>query len=62
MKDKLKGKAEELKGRLTGEPGEQAKGRARQEWGEAKDQARDARRGLEKSIRGDRRDEPPPAP
>ena len=53
MKDKVKGKAEELKGRAMGRPEEEAKGRGRQELGEAKDQVRDARRSVEKSLRGD---------
>ena len=59
MKDKLKGKAEELKGRVTNEPGEEMKGRARQGLGEAKDQVRDARREVEKGMRGDRDPEAP---
>jgi uncharacterized protein YjbJ (UPF0337 family) len=53
MKDKVKGKAEELKGRALGQPEEEAKGKGRQGLGEAKDQVRDARRSVEKSIRGD---------
>jgi uncharacterized protein YjbJ (UPF0337 family) len=53
MKDKVKGKAEELKGRALGQPGEEAKGKSRQGLGEAKDQLHDARRSVEKSLRGD---------
>ncbi len=36
MKDKLTGKAEELKGKLTGDESEELKGKARQGVGEAK--------------------------
>ena len=53
MKDKVNGKAEELKGKALGQPGEEAKGKGRQDLGEAKDQVRDARRSLEKGLRGD---------
>ncbi|HEX6489575.1 MAG TPA: hypothetical protein VF137_11990 [Candidatus Dormibacteraeota bacterium] len=53
MKDKAKGKVEELKGKALGQPGEEAKGKGRQKLGEAKDQVRDARRAVEKDLRGD---------
>ncbi len=43
MKDKIQGKAEELKGRITGDKSEEAKGKARQQWGDAKDTVRDVR-------------------
>jgi len=43
MKDQVKGKAEELKGKATGDRAEEAKGKARQEWGDAKAKARDTR-------------------
>ena len=43
MKDKFEGKAEELKGRLTGDDSERMKGEARQKVGDAKDTARDVR-------------------
>lgn len=36
MKDKLQGKAEELKGKLTGDKGEELKGKARQGLGGVK--------------------------
>jgi len=36
MKDKLTGKAEELKGKVTGDKGEELKGEARQKAGEVK--------------------------
>ncbi len=41
MKDKIQGKAEEMKGRLTGDDSEMVKGEARQKMGDAKDTARD---------------------
>jgi uncharacterized protein YjbJ (UPF0337 family) len=43
MKDQIKGKAEELKGKVTGDRVEEAKGKARQQWGDAKAKARDVR-------------------
>jgi uncharacterized protein YjbJ (UPF0337 family) len=43
VKDKIQGKAEELKGRLTGDKSEKAKGEARQKYGDAKDTVRDVR-------------------
>lgn len=36
MKDKVTGKAEELKGKITGDKGEELKGEARQKAGEVK--------------------------
>ena len=53
MKDKLRGKAEELKGRLTGDESEKAKGDARQRVGDVKDTARDVR----EDVFGDRSDD-----
>ena len=47
MKDKLQGKAEELKGRVTGDDSERLKGEGRQKVGDAKDVAREARDKLE---------------
>jgi hypothetical protein len=41
VKDKVQGKAEELKGRVTGDRGTELKGKARQAVGEAKRLARD---------------------
>ena len=41
MKDKIEGKAEELKGKVTGDRGTELKGKARQAVGEAKRLARD---------------------
>ena len=43
MKDQIQGKAEELKGRLTGDRGEELKGEARQKVGDVKDHVRGAR-------------------
>jgi len=49
MKDQIRGKAEELKGKATGDRGEELKGRARQAVGNLKRTARD--------VRGDMQDE-----
>ena len=43
MKDKLQGKAEELKGRATGDTTEKTKGEARQGLGDVKNAAREVR-------------------
>lgn len=43
MKDKLQGKLEETKGRVTGDDSEKMKGKARQGLGDAKDAAREIR-------------------
>ena len=43
MKDKLQGKAEEMKGRVTGDDSEKFKGEARQGLGDVKDAAREVR-------------------
>jgi len=43
MKDKLQGKGEELKGRVTGDDSEKVKGKARQGLGDVKDAARELR-------------------
>ncbi len=43
MKDKLQGKAEELKGRITGDDSDRLKGEAHQKKGDVKDVAREAR-------------------
>jgi len=43
MKDKAKGKLEEIKGKLTGDKPEEVKGKARQNVGEAKRVGRDVR-------------------
>jgi uncharacterized protein YjbJ (UPF0337 family) len=49
VKDKIEGKAEELKGKVTGDRGTELKGKARQAVGEAKRLARDL--GVETSGR-----------
>jgi uncharacterized protein YjbJ (UPF0337 family) len=43
VKDKLQGKAEEMKGRMTGDDSEKIKGEARQGLGDVKDAAREIR-------------------
>ncbi len=56
MKDKLEGKAEELKGKLTGDKPEELKGDARQGIGDAKESgeelARDDEEGSETPEQG----------
>ena len=47
MKDKLQGKGEELKGRVTGDDSEKLKGEARQTMGDVKDAGREVRDKLE---------------
>ena len=56
MKDKLQGKVEELKGRLTGDKSEETKGEARQHYGDVKDKARDVRDDVSQ-FAGDVRDD-----
>jgi uncharacterized protein YjbJ (UPF0337 family) len=41
VKDKIQGKAEEIKGRLTGDKAEEMKGKARQAGGEVKEAAKE---------------------
>lgn len=43
MKDQIRGKVEELRGKLRGDKGEEMKGRLRQAVGNAKSTARDVR-------------------
>jgi uncharacterized protein YjbJ (UPF0337 family) len=43
MKDQVRGKAEELKGKLTGDRKEELKGKARQKVGDAKRVVRDVK-------------------
>jgi uncharacterized protein YjbJ (UPF0337 family) len=43
MKDKMQGKAEELKGRVTGDDRKKLKGQARQGMGDVKNAARELR-------------------
>ena len=47
MKDKIQGKAEEVKGKLTGDKAEEAKGDARQAVGGLKQDAREVKDKLE---------------
>jgi uncharacterized protein YjbJ (UPF0337 family) len=41
-KDRIEGKAKEIKGKVTGDESEEAEGRLQGEWGEKKDEARGA--------------------
>jgi uncharacterized protein YjbJ (UPF0337 family) len=50
MKDQIKGKAEELKGKVTGDRGEEAKGKVRQQWGDVKAKARDVRDDIKEGV------------
>ena len=43
MKDQVRGKAEEIKGKVTGNRGEEMKGKARQKVGNVKRAARDVK-------------------
>lgn len=44
MKDRMQGKAREVKGRVTGKPGEEMKGKAQKKVGEAKQETEAATR------------------
>ncbi len=44
MKDRMKGKAHEVKGRVTGDTGEELKGKAQQKVGEGKQEVEAATR------------------
>ncbi len=61
MKDQIKGKAEELKGKVTGDKSEEMKGKAHQAEGDAKRTARDmrgdVREAMDRNLR-DRGDDP----
>ena len=46
-KDKIKGKAEELKGEVTGDRSEKTKGKARQAWGDLEGKAKELRESFE---------------
>lgn len=48
MKDRIKGKAEEVKGKVTGNKAEELKGKARQGFGQAKEDVKDLRREAER--------------
>jgi uncharacterized protein YjbJ (UPF0337 family) len=62
MKDEIKGKAEEWKGKATGDKSEEMKGKARQEMDEARAKARDVKEDVrqewDKRHRGDENPEP----
>jgi uncharacterized protein YjbJ (UPF0337 family) len=51
MKDQIRGKAEEIKGRITGNRKEKLKGQARQKLGEAKSAVRDVKGDLREGSR-----------
>ncbi len=53
MKDKIKGKAEEVKGKVTGSKSEELKGKARQGVGDVKSTAKETSYDAER--RGDRK-------
>jgi uncharacterized protein YjbJ (UPF0337 family) len=50
MKDQIRGKAEEVKGKLTGDKGLELKGKARQGAGDVKAMARDIREDVSGAI------------
>jgi uncharacterized protein YjbJ (UPF0337 family) len=54
MKDRMEGKARELKGRATGDTGEELKGKAQQKAGEAKQEVEAATRKQHDSDDSDR--------
>ena len=51
MKDQIRGNAEEIKGKVTGNRKEKLKGQARQKLGDAKSAVRDIKGDLTKSSR-----------
>jgi len=57
MKDQVRGKAEEMKGKLTGDKSEELKGKARQTAGNAKRAVRDIQADVKEEV-DKRRDEP----
>jgi uncharacterized protein YjbJ (UPF0337 family) len=57
MKDQVQGKAEEMKGKLTGDKSEELKGKARQTAGNAKRAVRDIKADVKEEV-DKRRDEP----
>ena len=57
MKDQVRGKAEELKGKLTGDKSEELKGKARQSAGKAKSAVRDIQADVKEEVHK-RNDEP----
>ena len=57
MKDQVRGKAEEMKGKLTGDKSEELKGKARQTAGNAKRAVRDIKADVKEEV-DKRRDGP----
>ena len=57
MKDQIRGKAEELKGKATGDRGEELRGKARQAVGDLKRTARDVRGDLSDEAERTRREQ-----
>jgi uncharacterized protein YjbJ (UPF0337 family) len=57
MKDQVRGKAEEMKGKLTGDRSEELKGKARQTAGKAKSAVRDIKADVKEEV--DRHDDSP---
>lgn len=66
MKDEIKGKAQELKGKLTGDKSEEMKGKARQEMDHARAKARDVKEDVreewDKRHQGDENPQREPGP
>ncbi|MBV8200551.1 MAG: CsbD family protein [Acidobacteria bacterium] len=63
MKDQIKGAAEELKGKVTGDKTDEAKGKARRTMGDLKSKARDVHADVKEEIeraKQHRHDAPPP--
>jgi len=50
MKDQVRGKAEEIKGKITGDKGEELKGKARQTAGNAKRAVRDIQADVKEEV------------
>jgi uncharacterized protein YjbJ (UPF0337 family) len=57
MKDQILGKAEELKGKATGDRSEEMKGKARQAVGNLKRAARDVRGDMDAEVERTRREQ-----
>jgi len=60
MKDKIQGKAEELKGKLTGNKADELKGKARQAGGEAKQAGKEIAYDVEHADRREGQADRPP--
>ncbi|HEY2597657.1 MAG TPA: CsbD family protein [Candidatus Dormibacteraeota bacterium] len=50
MKDQARGKAEEIKGKITGDKAEELRGKARQTAGNAKSQVRDIQADVKEEV------------